>query len=176
MNRFLIAIPLPHSIQSHIARICCGIPGADWEDEGELKITIKYLDKGDENLLLDLIESLQQIQEPPFFISLEGMTVISQPFPKKSHLCIPAVKSEKLITFNRYTDPLIKKETFSFQPHVVIAKLEYPKSQKVFEYLHFHFYFKTELFLVDRLHLYSVHNTPKRTTYTLEAEFPLMSE
>lgn len=176
MNRFLIAIPLPTSIQSHIARICCGIPGAAWEDESELKMTIKYLGQNDENLLLDLIESLEQIQELPFYISLEGMTVISHQFPKKSHLCIPAAKSEKLITFNRYTDFLIKKENVSFQPHVVIAKLDYPKSQEVFEFLHLHFFFKSEPFLVDRLHLYSVHTTPKRTVYTLEAEFPLTSK
>ncbi len=174
MNKFLISIPLPPSVQSHLARICCGIPGAEWEDEADLKILIKSLEKVDENLFLDLLESLPEIPYSPFFIYLEGMTVISQQFPKKSQLCIPITKSEKLISLNRHIDSLIKREASSFQPHVVIAKLENPKSQKVFEFLHLHYYFKTEPFLVDRLHLYSVHHTPKHTFYTLEAEFPLL--
>lgn len=70
MHRLFAAIRPPAAIRTHLLSIMGGVPGARWQDDAQLHLTLRFIGEVDSHRANDIADALSTIRFAPFEITL----------------------------------------------------------------------------------------------------------
>lgn len=173
--RLFVAVDLPKAVQTHLAMLCCGLPGARWLEPGQFHLTLRFIGDVNSHLVPDIMDVLDEIPSDPFSLVLEGIGFFP-PRKKPRVLWAGVRKNEQLVRLrNRIEAALssigLEPEQRKFFPHITLARLQKTPASKVGRYLEQHVLFYSQECTVDRFLLYSSVLNPKGAKHFVEQEF-----
>ncbi len=177
MYRLFVALDLPETIKAHLASLSFGLPGANWVDDEQIHLTLRFIGEVDRFLFDDIRKSLAEVVLDPFDLVLEEVGY----FQKRGQpqvLWAGVEKNEPLLQLRRKIEnALIQSglppEGRKFDPHITLARLKDTPMSRLTEYLVQHFRFKTEPFDVTEFTLFSSVLTSKGSIYQVEEVYSL---
>lgn len=175
--RLFTAVDLPDEVKESVRRICTGIPGVRWVDEGLLHLTLRFIGDADSTLFERIRAGLAEVEEKPFELSLHG----AGRFPPKRDprvVWVGVEATEALIRLQHLVEQALVKcglapEDRKFSPHITIARLKDLPVSPVAAFLEANRLFSTPPFPVTDFHLYSSTLTPRGAIHRREATYPL---
>lgn len=72
MHRLFVAIRPPAEMRSRLLAAMGGIPGARWQDDAQLHLTLRFIGEVDRHMAEDVAAALGSVHHPAFAIALEG--------------------------------------------------------------------------------------------------------
>lgn len=178
MPRLFTAISLPADIKQALLMQGGGIPGARWQRDDQLHLTLRFIGDVDGRQFSDVAQILEMANAKPFDISLAG---IYQFGGKNPHIVWAGVEAGPAIfSLENSIDRLLQRiglppEQRKYTPHVTLARLKDASRRKVMEYIADHSLFKTPSFTVDAFHLYSSQLKGEGALYRVEQTYSLSS-
>jgi 2'-5' RNA ligase len=178
MYRLFVAVDLPETVKKSIKEICTGLPDARWVDVQQLHLTLRFIGEVGEQLYQTIKNSLTEISEPPFSLTLQGVGCFPPKRPPRV-LWVGIERNEPLMRLAEKTEHILVEKTGlnpeqrKFSPHITIARFREPAPAKVADYLARHSSFRTSTFPVDELHLYSSTLTSAGAEHHREATYAL---
>jgi len=174
--RLFVALPIPRPVAQSIMLIQGGVPGARWQTNEQLHITLRFIGEVDGRDAAMLDDALAGIKAPAFDLQLHG---VGQFGNKQPHTLWAAARpNEMLDHLARKVDAAIRRvgqpqDAHKFTPHVTLARLKHPELDKVREWLVAHALSTSAEFNVDAFCLYSSKLTSDGSIYAIEQEYPL---
>ncbi len=73
MHRLFVAVRPPASIRERMLDLMEGVPGARWQDDEQLHITLRFIGEVDARVADDVAAALGTVRHPGFEITLDGI-------------------------------------------------------------------------------------------------------
>ena len=73
MHRLFVGLRPPAAIRARLLALMGGIPGARWQNDDQLHITLRYIGEVDARVAEDVALALGQIHFPPFDVALDSV-------------------------------------------------------------------------------------------------------
>lgn len=177
MYRLFIAIDLPAEVREELGRMCCGLPGARWVDEGQIHLTLRFIGEVDGGRFREIVDGLAAVDSAPFPLALKGIGH----FPPRGAprvVWVGVERSEPLVRLRKRVERAlemvgVERERRKFSPHITLARLKGTPASRVGRYMEDFGLFRTEPFGVDSFALYSSTLSRKGAVHRVEAEYPL---
>jgi 2'-5' RNA ligase len=178
MIRLFAALEIPASVRCSLLALQGGVPGARWQREDQLHLTLRFIGEADEAVAADIDEVLSQIEAPSFTLSLKGVGAFGG---RKPHALWAGIgESETLHRLQGKIETGLQRlglppDARKFAAHVTLARLKHAPQDKVMEFLSAHNLFSTPPFTVDQFALFSSHLSHNGSIYRVERSYPLQS-
>jgi 2'-5' RNA ligase len=178
MSRIFVAISLPELVKSELQEICYGVPGARWEDESKIHLSLRFIGEVDGLKFQDIQSMLAEIRSPAFFLEVKGVGF----FPPKGEtriLWAGLTESEDLrILQKKVESGLVRKaglkpEGRKYYPHITVARLKRVHHRDVAMFIQRNSLLHLEPFEVKEFHLYTSVLSSKGSKYYIESSYPL---
>ncbi|MFD2431296.1 RNA 2',3'-cyclic phosphodiesterase [Sphingobium scionense] len=156
MHRLFVAIRPPATIRSQLLAQMAGIPGARWQDDGQLHLTLRFIGEVDRHQADDIADALAGVRFQPFAIALAGAGY----FDRRGVVdtlwagCSHAIRSP--IFMPRWIAPAcpgIPVETRAYLPHITLARFS-RYGGDIAPFLALHAGLASPAFTVDEFNLY----------------------
>lgn len=169
LSPYFLALPLPSSIRSQLARLCYGLPQVRWVLEENLHLTLRYLGPLSSSQILDVQEHLKFLFFHPFLLKLEG---IGHFHSKGRHgvIWVGTRENAFLSSLKKNIDLLLRELSLPtdhrpFHPHVTLGRYERLHPNKLHDYLLAQADYQSEETLINSCHLLQSRQTPKHVIY-----------
>ena len=73
MHRLFVALRPPPAIRAQLAALMGGVPGARWQDDEQLHLTLRFIGEVERPLAEDVVAALGQVHAPAIAVSLSGV-------------------------------------------------------------------------------------------------------
>lgn len=73
MHRLFVALRPPRPMREALLAAMGGIPGARWQDDGQLHLTLRFIGDVDRHAAEDVAAALGTVSHPPFVLRLDGI-------------------------------------------------------------------------------------------------------
>ena len=175
--RLFVALDLPQAGKEQLALLCCGLPGARWEQTAQLHLTLRFIGEADGGMRQKIDAALAAVRCQPFSLQLKGFGFFP-PRQEPQVLWAGLEKSEPLLHLHRQIEAALKRvgvepEGRKFSPHVTLARLRGTPSSNVDGWLAQHSLLAAPSFLVSSFRLYRSVLAPEGAKHFVEAEYPL---
>ncbi len=159
-------------------RVCFGLPHAEWESEENLFISLYQFKKLTDPEHWDILDRLGEIQAAPFLLKIHSINYT----PRKNNTgiiwaAIESTPSFEALKKNIYKqlDPLHQNtENFlSYSQAIRLGTLQKESGEKMALYFEANGEFSSSNFKVSEFSIAQLHQTPKRSFYTVEKRYPL---
>ena len=171
-HRLFAAIRPPASVIDALLRLgeapAVHIPGARWQDEDQLHLTLRFFGEVEARQAEDLAEALAGVQGAPFSLALRGVGHFER--KGKAHtLWAGLAPSEPLAALQRRVESAARRagltpEARKFAPHITLARLN-TGSGSVLPFLAAHGTLTSEPWPVDAFDLMESTLTPAGAEY-----------
>ena len=126
MHRLFVAIQPPDAIRERLLGIMGGIPGARWQDEAQLHLTLRFIGEVDRHQAEDFAAALASVRHPPFEIALEGVGSFGK--RGKGAVWAGVAPHGDLKALHKKVDQAclragIAPDMRAYHPHITIARL-----------------------------------------------------
>lgn len=127
MHRLFVALRPPPEIRSALAATMVGIPGARWQDDDQLHITLRFIGEVDRPLAEDIAASLGAIHHPPLDLAVSGVGTFDR--RGRVHSLWAGIRPrEGIAALHRKLDAAMIRlglppEGRAYTPHVTLARL-----------------------------------------------------
>ncbi|NWK98129.1 RNA 2',3'-cyclic phosphodiesterase [Sphingobium lactosutens] len=126
MHRLFVAIRPPAPIRSLLLSLMTGVPGARWQDDEQLHLTLRFIGEVDRHRANDIADALSTIRFAPFDIALSGVGS----FDRKGvvdTLWAGVQPRDQLAALHRKIDRAcvsvgLEPEGRAYLPHVTVAR------------------------------------------------------
>lgn len=127
MHRLFTAIRLPRPIREHLLALMGGVPGARWQSDDQLHLTLRFVGEVDRDRAEDLAAALLSVTCPPFDIALNGAGHFGQG-TRAGALWIGVTPHDPLAALHKKVDQACRRaglppEGRAYLPHITIARL-----------------------------------------------------
>ena len=176
MPRLFVGLDLPGSVKDRLLSLQAGVPGARWQDREQFHLTLRFIGDAEEPDLLDLVNGLGTLDMPSFTLRLSGTGQFGD---KRPHVIWAGVdENSELRRLAAKVEQVVQRvgfaaETRKFYPHVTLARLKNPSTERVFRYVADHSLFRSDAFDVSEFHLYESHLGSAGAIYQIAASFAL---
>ena len=160
MIRLFVGLRPPASIRAPLLALMGGIPGARWQDDGQLHITLRFIGEVDERAAEDAALALSAVRWPPLEIGLEGVGTFD------SRGRINAVWAgirprEALAGLHRKIDQALVRagqppERRAYLPHITLARMNAP-AEAAERFVEAHAGLASPPFMLDHFYLFESH-------------------
>lgn len=162
--RLFISIDPPEIIRKEMEKIYRNLQKVRWSPDSQLHLTLRFIGRGDELLIRDLVDVLDSIDFDPFTLQIRG----TGHFPlrgKPQILWAGLEPSDQLIRLykdieNALVQCGIKREGRRFHPHITLGRLKGESVHSVGEWLTATSTFRSSPFPVNSFHLYNSRLNP----------------
>ncbi len=176
MPRLFVGLDLPETVKDRLLTLEGGIPGARWQDREQLHLTLRFIGEVEEPDMLELVNGLGALEMTPFALQLSGAGQFGDKRPhviwagveENADLRRLAAKVEQVVQRKGFPP-----ETRKYFPHVTLARLKNPTTERVFRYVADHSLFRSETFDVSEFHLFESHLGSAGAIYQIVASFAL---
>ena len=73
MIRLFVALELPAPLRTRLALMQGGVPGAKWQREDQMHLTLRFIGEVDEGEARDIDEALATVRAPSFVLEVSGV-------------------------------------------------------------------------------------------------------
>lgn len=179
MPILFVAIRPPAEIATHLSLVQGGIPGARWEPEEKLHLTLRYLGQvegGTMRAVTEVLSTFAGSGAPA--LTLRGVgTFPPRGAPRSLWVGVedPAPLVQLHTRLEHRLRPLdgVAPDARKFAPHLTLARLKDAPPAKVAAFLAHHALLQLPTFPVERLWLMSSVRSPGGSSYRVEAAVSL---
>ncbi|MFS0738793.1 RNA 2',3'-cyclic phosphodiesterase [Sphingomonas sp. 1P06PA] len=126
MHRLFVALRPPASLRALLIAAMGGVPGARWQDDGQLHCTLRYIGEVDSRTGDDIAQALARVRHPPVELRIEGAGT----FDRKGRidtLWAGVAPREPLAALHAKIDRAliaagVAPEGRSYLPHITLAR------------------------------------------------------
>lgn len=178
MHRLFVAIRPPEHIRTRLLSLAGGIPGARWQDDDQLHLTLRFIGEVERHQANDLAEALSTVRFTPFHISLSGLGQ----FERKGRigsLWAGVQPHDALEQLHRKIDRACVRTGFppddrAYLPHITMARFGRAGGNPQ-DFVAAHAGLSSHAFLVDEFALFESHRTESGAHYQEAATYPAAS-
>lgn len=175
MPVLFVAIKPPSDVALHLSLLQGGIPGARWEAQEKLHLTLRYLGDVDAGTMRRVTAALGQLEGvAPFTLTLTGVgTFPPRGLPRS--VWIGVEDPAPLIELHRHIERVvcsvdgIAPDPRKFAPHLTLGRLKDAPPVKVADFLAYHALVRCAPFVVDRVFLMSSVRSASGSSYRIES-------
>ncbi len=172
-----IALELPEAVRDQLMEVAGGVPGAYWEEEEQLHLTLRYLGEIDGATRTALFHQLERLHHTAFELALNGFGFFP-PRGEPDSLWIGVDRSAPLEALRARVDSAatrlgVPTDRRRWIPHVTLARLEGAPESRLVRFAQEHALFRTAPFTPTRMTAFSSHRREWGFEYRREAIFPL---
>lgn len=135
-RRLFIGLRIPESLQTRLAGLQSGVPGAKWVARENFHITLNFLGEMEESRFEDLHDCLVDISAPSFDVTLSGTGAFGAKAPKLLWAGLEPCAA-LLALQSKLAGRLVRagflSETRKYSPHVTLAYLRGGRTAKEFK-------------------------------------------
>src|SRR5450830_1627048 len=176
MPRLFTGVEIPSDIGQALGMLRGGLPGARWITPENYHLTLRFIGDVDDVIAHEVASLLGRVKRGAFELRFDGLTSFGG---RKPRAVVAVVSPDApLVDVQAEQERLLQRmglepEGRKFIPHVTVARLRDSSSQQVANYLAMRGYFRTPIFRVQRIILYSARPGTGGAPYVKEAVYPL---
>jgi 2'-5' RNA ligase len=175
--RLFVALDLPWDLQDRLASLATGIMGARWVPHENLHLTLRFIGEVPNWRAEEVDLALHGIRGRAFPLVLAGIGL----FEKAGRVTALWAGVERCPALDRLQAKVetalqragLEPERRRFIPHVTLARLDQPASEKITGFIQRNNLFRAEAFPVDRFTLFSSQLGKEGSVYTAENDYNL---
>lgn len=127
MHRLFVALRPPPEIRDALADVMDGVPGARWQDDDQLHVTVRFIGAVDRPVAEDVAAALAGVHAPALDVTLSGVGQFGQR-GRSDALWTGIVPHEPLAALHRKVDLALVRvglepERRAYLPHLTLARL-----------------------------------------------------
>ena len=179
MHRLFAALRPPPAIRTALAAVMEGLPGARWQDDEQLHITLRFIGEVDRHQAEDVAAALTGVAAPAVIARVEGVGT----FDARGHvdtLWARVLPQEPLAALHRKVDQALARAGIApdprrYLPHVTLARFGRRTADPaaIARWIEAHAALATAPFPLDHLLLYESHLTRDGARYEAVARWRL---
>lgn len=176
MHRLFVALRPPRAIRERLLGLMGGVPGARWQDDGQLHLTLRFIGLVDAHHAEDIAAALSSVRHSPIEIRLNGCGMFDNR-GRPNALWAGVSPREPLSVLHRKVDQTIVRagrepERRAYLPHITLARLG-SGAGPVDRWLADHAALASEPFAIDSMILYESRLGTSGASYEPVACYPL---
>jgi 2'-5' RNA ligase len=171
-----VALELPGSLRMRLAGMAGGVPGARWQRDDQMHLTLRFIGEVDERTAHDVDEALATVRAHAFTLELAGVGDFGGKDPRA--LWVGLRPNEALIHLQKKVESALVRlgldpEERKYTPHVTVARLRNAPRAKVAEFIAHHSLFASGPIPIKEFALYSSQLGSGGSVYRVERTYPL---
>ena len=176
MIRLFVALELPDAVRTRLAMMQGGVPGARWQREDQMHLTLRFIGEVEEGIARDIDDALATVRAPAFTLELAGVGDFGG---REPHALWAGVRAnDALMHLEKKVESALQRvgleaEMRKYTPHVTLARLRNAPRAKVAEFIAHHSLFASGPIAIDRFALYSSLLGSGGAVYRVERTYPL---
>ena len=160
MIRLFVGLRPPAAIRAQLRALMGGIPGARWQDDDQLHITLRFIGDVDERAAEDAALALAQVHWPPLEVALEGVGTFDSR-GRVNAVWAGVRPKEGLAALHRKIDQALVRagqppERRAYLPHVTLARMNTP-SEALANFVEAHAGLASPTFRLEHFYLFESH-------------------
>jgi 2'-5' RNA ligase len=176
MHRLFVALRPPAVIRTALLDMMEGVPGARWQDDDQLHVTLRYIGEVDGRTADDVVAALSAIRSAPLDLRLSGCGLFDTR-GKPNALWAGVAPREPLAALHRKIDQAmvrigLEPERRAYLPHITIARLS-GASAPLDRFLSDHAGLTSPNFRIEHMTLYESHMGQGGSVYDAVERYPL---
>jgi 2'-5' RNA ligase len=126
MHRLFVALRPPIAMRQHLLATMGGVPGARWQDDAQLHLTLRFIGEVDAHRGDDIVAALGGVRGAVPAIGVEGVGHFGSPRP---HSLWAGVRGDAaLLRLRQSVERALVRvglapESRAFRPHITLARL-----------------------------------------------------
>jgi RNA 2',3'-cyclic 3'-phosphodiesterase len=175
MPRLFTGIELTEDLRAELAALEMPLPGANWIDEDDLHLTLRFFGDISDQQATDVTDLLETLSADAFNLTINGLAT----FGAEPHTLYANVDADpKLEALARANDKIARSVGLPaskqpFKAHITLARLQYAPPDKLARYLSLNAAVAFEPIFIHRFALYSARPRTGGGPYVIEALYPL---
>lgn len=175
-HRLFVAIRPPQIVRDALLDTMDAVPGARWQDEDQLHLTLRFIGTVERPLAEDIAGELAGVRVPRFDLAVQSVGAFERKGMAHT-LWAGLTHSDPLILLQRKIERAcqiagLPPETRRYAPHITLARLG-RASKPVDGFLAQHANLATASWTVEEFRLYESHLSPSGAHYETVARYPL---
>lgn len=127
MHRLFVAIRPPRAIRDLLLDAMGGVPGARWQDDEQLHLTLRFIGEVDRNRAEDVAAALARVRVAPFDLRIQGVGRFERR-GRTEAIWAAVSPHDEVAALARKTNEAVTRaglptETRAYHPHVTIARM-----------------------------------------------------
>jgi 2'-5' RNA ligase len=176
MHRLFIGLRPPAPIRAHLLGVMGGVPGARWQSDAQLHLTLRYIGEVDRPLAEDVALALGQIHFAPIEAAISG-TGQFESRGRPNAIWAGVRPHDPLAQLHRKLDQAmvrlgLEPERRAYLPHITLARLNGP-ANIADRYLADHAGLASPLFTFTHMTLFESTLGSEGAAYEAIARYPL---
>lgn len=177
MHRLFVALRPPRAIRERLLGLMGGVPGARWQADEQLHLTLRFIGETDTHQAEDIAAALGSVRHAPLELRLEGCGMFDDRRGKPNALWAGASPRDPLAALHRKVDQAIVRaglepERRAYLPHITLARMP-GSAGPVDRWLADHSALASEPFTIDAMALYESRLGHGGASYEPVARYPL---
>lgn len=177
MHRLFVGLRPPAQIRQRLLALMGGVPGARWQDDDQLHITLRFVGEVERPVAEDVALALGQVRFPPVEVSLGGVGIFGSR-GRINALWAGIRPHEALTQLHRKVDQALVRlglepERRSYLPHITLARMVSPESLAD-TFLAHHAALASEPFVLTHFLLFESHLGREAASYQAVERYPLV--
>jgi 2'-5' RNA ligase len=126
MHRLFVAIRPPREIREQLLGTMGGIPGARWQDDEQLHLTVRFIGEVDRHQAEDIAAALASVHHKAFEVALAGVGSFGR--RGKGAVWAGVQPQDELKPLHKKVDQAclragIEPDTRAYHPHITLSRL-----------------------------------------------------
>jgi 2'-5' RNA ligase len=177
MHRLFVALRPSRAIREHLLSLMSGVPGARWQDDEQLHLTLRFIGEVETHAAEDVAATLGSVRHAPIEVRLAGCGMFDDSRGKPNALWAGVAPREPLAALHRKVDQAIVRaglepERRAYLPHVTLARMS-GSAGPIDRWLAEHAALTSEPFEIDAMILYESRLGHGGARYEPVARYPL---
>ncbi|APR51171.1 RNA 2',3'-cyclic phosphodiesterase [Sphingomonas koreensis] len=177
MHRLFVALRPPKAIRGRLLGAMGGVPGARWQDDAQLHLTLRYIGEVEPHAAEDVALVLGSVRHAPVELRLDGCGVFDDSRGRPNAIWAGVSPREPLAALHRKVDAAIVRaglepERRAYLPHITLARMS-GSAAPVDRWLAEHAALASEPFAIDAMVLYESRLGHGGASYEPVARYPL---
>lgn len=127
VHRLFVALRPPRSIRERLLVMMEGVPGARWQSDDQLHLTLRFIGEIDRHQGEDVAAALASIHAPAFDVALQGAGLFA-PGSRAGALWIGVAPHAPLVALHQKIEGACRRaglppEGRAYLPHITVARL-----------------------------------------------------
>lgn len=177
MHRLFVAIRPPRAVRELLLGTMGGVPGARWQDDEQLHLTLRFIGEVDRHRAEDMAAALGAVRAAAFTLSLAGVGRFERR-GRTDTLWVGVTPRDGVAALARKVSEVVTRvglhpETRAFLPHVTMARMARSAPGPVEPWLEHHAGLASASWTVDAFCLFESRLGHDGARYEAVARYPL---
>lgn len=176
MHRLFVGLRPPAAIRAQLLALMGGVPGARWQDDDQLHITLRFIGEVERPMAEDVAIALAAVRFPPIEVAIAGVGEFGSR-GRVNALWAGLRPHERLAGLHRKVDQALVRcglepERRAYLPHITLARMS-GHAGPADRFLEAHAGLSSAPFTIDSFLLFESHLGHERASYEAVQRYPL---